>query len=99
MARFETTQLAYEAAASGLGLTLAVPLLSDRFIADKRLHARLGPAVPIGYDYSVFYATADIERRTPVRTFVRWLHAEIAISQSRFDQWIDRSGVPTSIAA
>ncbi len=99
VARFETTQLAYEAAASGLGLTLAVPLLSDRFIADKRLHALLGPAVPIGYDYSVFYATAEIERRKLVRTFVRWLHAEITISQSRFDQWIDRSAVSTSIAA
>ncbi|QJU59872.1 LysR family transcriptional regulator [Sphingomonas sp. AP4-R1] len=95
--RFETTQLTYEAAASGLGLTLAVPLISERFVADRRLLPAFGPAVPIGFDYSVFYATAEIERRAPVKIFVRWLRDQIAMSLSQFEMWVgssDRAGDP-----
>jgi LysR family transcriptional regulator, glycine cleavage system transcriptional activator len=94
--RFETTQLAYEAAASGLGLTLAVPLLSDRFIVDKRLQPLLGPAVPIGYDYGLFYATVEVARRAPVRLFARWIGEAIETSRRDFDRWSD--GVPAELA-
>lgn len=87
--RFETTQLTYEAAASGLGLTLAIPLISERFAREHRLVPTLGPAMPIGIDYTLFYATADIARRAPIRAFVRWLHEMIAVSSADFGQWVD----------
>uniref|UniRef100_UPI0035C99BB3 LysR substrate-binding domain-containing protein n=1 Tax=uncultured Sphingomonas sp. TaxID=158754 RepID=UPI0035C99BB3 len=87
--RFETTQLTYEAAASGLGLTLAIPLISERFARERRLVPALGRAMPIGIDYTLFYATSDIARRAPVRAFVRWLHEMIAGSSDAFDCWVD----------
>lgn len=89
---FETTQLAYEAAASGLGLTLAVPLISERFAIENRLVPTMGPPTGVGIDYSLFYATADIARRAPVRTFARWLQEQVADSSERFDAWALASG-------
>jgi LysR family glycine cleavage system transcriptional activator len=95
--RFETTQLTYEAAASGLGLTLAVPLISERFVIDGRLLPAFGPAVRIGFDYSIFFATHEIERRAPVKIFVRWLGDQIAASLTQFESWVGSSApAPTA---
>ncbi len=97
--RFETTQLTYEAAASGLGLTLAIPMISERFARERRLVPALGAAIPIGIDYTLFYATADIARRAPVRAFARWLNEQIAQSQGHFDQWVGAAAMPMALQA
>jgi len=85
--RFETSHLTYEAAASGLGVTLAVPLISARFISERRLLPLLAAPIDIGHDYSLFYATHEVARRPTVRQFVEWLHQEIAKSRLEFDSW------------
>lgn len=55
----------------------------------------LGPAMPIGIDYTLFYATADIARRAPIRAFVRWLHEMVVVSSGDFDRWIDEAALRT----
>lgn len=92
--RFDTLQLVYEAAASGLGIALAIPVLADRYIADARLQPHLGPPLPVGLDYSLYYATADVRRRPVVRDFRDWLLAEIAGSETRFNRWANPTTVP-----
>jgi LysR family glycine cleavage system transcriptional activator len=44
---YDTNQLSYEAAACGLGVTLAVPLLANRYLEDGRLRpCAVAPAPP-----------------------------------------------------
>jgi DNA-binding transcriptional LysR family regulator len=84
---YETSHLMYEAAASGLGLTLAVPLLTERFLQDTRLHPCTDVRAPVGMSYSLFYANADLRRRSVTRVLRDWLSAEIDTSRAAFDRW------------
>ncbi|MBQ1541377.1 hypothetical protein C5708_17305 [Caulobacter sp. CCUG 60055] len=86
---FDTSHLMYEAAASGLGVTLAVPLLAERFLAERRLRPCLGVRRPVGSGYSLFYASADLRRRPQIRTFLAWLQEQAAGSLRTFDAWWD----------
>lgn len=87
IARYDTIHLAYEAAASGAGLALVVPLLSDRFIVEKRLSPLMPEAMPIASEYRMFFSTPDVQRRRPVRQFREWLKVQIDGSKARFDAW------------
>lgn len=93
-ARYDTIHLTYEAAASGAGLALAVPLLSDRFIAEKRLAPLMAKPLPIGAAYRIFFATPDIARRQPVRRFLDWLFAEAGDSAATFEAWAATCAMP-----
>ena len=84
---YETSHLMYEAAASGLGVTLAVPLLTERFVRDARLQPCTGVRAPVGMNYSLFYARPELRQRAMVRTFVDWLAEEIEASRRTFDLW------------
>jgi DNA-binding transcriptional LysR family regulator len=87
---FETTHFAYESAASGLGIALAVPLLVDRFLREGRLTPYANFRAPVGVRYSLIYATAAIRRRADVRVFLNWLNTEIEESLRAFDRWFAR---------
>ncbi len=84
---FDTVHLVYEAAASGLGMALAIPLLSDRFIKERRLLPLPGPSMPLDLDYSIYYATPEVARRPLIRSFVRWLERGVAGSLAEFQVW------------
>lgn len=89
--RYETLLMMYEAAAAGLGVTLGLPLFMEKYFDDGRLHACFPLKQPIDYWYSLIYASDAIERRTDMRRFSRWLHAEIARSQQHFDEAVARA--------
>lgn len=101
---YETSHLMYEAAASGLGLTLAVPLLTERFLQDTRLHPCTQVRAPVGMSYSLFHASADLRRRAMTGVLRDWLLGEIDASRAAFDHWwsSDRAGTappPSPISA
>ncbi|WP_343699003.1 LysR substrate-binding domain-containing protein [Caulobacter sp.] len=79
-----TLQAMYEAAANGLGLALAVPLASERLLAEGRLVRRLPLDAPIGQQYRVVYAERPRGRRPAQEAFVGWLKSETAASSDRF---------------
>jgi DNA-binding transcriptional LysR family regulator len=83
----ETTHFAYESAANGLGVALAVPLLSDRFLRDRRIVPCANARAPVEVRYGLIYAAPALQRRPEVRLFRDWLTREIADSLQVFDQW------------
>ncbi|MDR3417072.1 MAG: LysR substrate-binding domain-containing protein [Nevskia sp.] len=72
---FDSAQVAYEAAAQGLGLALGVPPLVDTFIAGGRLRQLFEPALPMSGAYYVA-ALPEFRRHEAVQTLWRWLVAE-----------------------
>lgn len=83
---FPTLQAMYEAAASGLGLALAVPLASERLLAEGRLVRRLDVGAPIGQQYRVVHAERPRRPRAGHAAFIGWLRAETTASCDRFRQ-------------
>jgi len=81
---FPTLQAMYEAAASGMGLALAVPLASERLLAEGRLVRRLNAGAPIGQQYRVVHAERPRRACTAHEAFVDWLKTETAASRDRF---------------
>jgi DNA-binding transcriptional LysR family regulator len=84
---FETSHLMYEAAAGGLGITLAVPLLTERFMRDKLLYPCADTRAPVGVDYSLYYSATERQRRSPIGIFKEWLVDEAERSRQAFDNW------------
>ncbi|MGK6356635.1 hypothetical protein ACMGDH_15585 [Sphingomonas sp. DT-207] len=84
---FETNQLAYEAAVSGLGVTLATPVLSDRCLSDGRLVACLPIRRETGFGYVLRAEASRARSRSAVRDFIAWFKPEVARSVVQFDGW------------
>jgi LysR family transcriptional regulator, glycine cleavage system transcriptional activator len=81
---FPTLHAMYEAAANGLGLALAVPLASERLLAEGRLVRRLDLGAPIGQQYRIVYAERPHRRRPAQDAFVGWLKSATTASCDRF---------------
>ncbi|MDB5685966.1 MAG: Transcriptional regulator [Rhizorhabdus sp.] len=79
----------YEAAANGFGVTLAVPLITERFLQGGRLAACTMARASTELDYSLFYVNPAIRQRPVVREFIDWLRAEALESQRGFDRWYE----------
>lgn len=88
---YETLLMMYEAAATGLGITLGLPLFMEKYFTEGRLQPCFALRQPIGYWYSMIYASEATSRRTDMRRFSRWLHAEITQSQQHFAAAVDAS--------
>ena len=95
---FDTNDLMYEAAACGLGVALAVPLLVERFLQDGRLRPCLAEAVPVGMGYALYHSNAEVRARPVARVFVDWLRHEIRASADRFDRWCESAAPIQSLA-
>lgn len=80
---FDTLQLAYEAAAAGTGVTLAVPLVSNSFLADGRLTACTRRAFPLGVRYQL-YRSIERRRHPQNEIFKAWLREQIDSSTAEF---------------
>ncbi|HEY6870977.1 MAG TPA: LysR substrate-binding domain-containing protein [Novosphingobium sp.] len=86
---YETNDLMYEAAACGLGIALAVPLLIERFVQDGRLKPCMGKPLPIGMDYALFHSDAGVRMRPAAHAFHEWARDEMATSVRRFMDWCE----------
>lgn len=87
---YETLLMMYEAAATGLGITLGLPLFMEKYFDDGRLQACFPLRQRIDYWYSLIYASDAISRRADMRRFSRWLHSEIVHSQQHFADAVAR---------
>jgi LysR family transcriptional regulator, glycine cleavage system transcriptional activator len=74
--RVDTVQMAFEAAARGLGIVLGRRPLVDDDIASGRLVALEGHAIPSGSSYWLVTAQADFQK-PEVKHFRRWLLAAL----------------------
>lgn len=86
---YDTNDLMYEAAACGLGVALAVPLLAERFVLDGRLRPCATEPAPTEMGYGLYYSNTEVRARPLVRVFVEWLREEIQTSADRFDRWCE----------
>jgi len=82
--RFETLLLLYEAAASGLGVALAIPVVADTHLREGRLRACFPSCVPLGTSYSVIYADEVVRRRPDVHRLTHWLQEQLRKSEQEF---------------
>ena len=83
---FETNQLCNEAAASGLGITLCLPMVAERFIESRRLVACAPLRIPVDAAYHV-HSLAPPQRGSTTATVIDWLLSEAETSLRRFNAW------------
>lgn len=81
---FDTNQLAYEAAAAGLGVALAAPLLANRYLESGRLRMCAAGPTPTGMAYWIHHASPATRRDGQVASLVEWLKAQAAASKAAF---------------
>ncbi|MBN8816323.1 MAG: LysR family transcriptional regulator [Sphingomonas sp.] len=87
----ENTHLAYEGAASGLGVAIAVPMLADRIIAEGRVDPCFDECIAVPIGYRLIYAQDKLRRRSDVKQFKEWLRKEAETSASNFQAWAGAS--------
>jgi len=80
-----TLQLMYEATVSGLGVTLAMPLVAEPFLIAGKLIPCGGAARSLGETYRIYRPASRIIRSPAEHRFAAWLSAEVAHSLERFD--------------
>lgn len=83
MTVFDTSQTVYEAAAAGLGVAIAVPLLADAHLISERL-LPCGEARPLSDRYLLCSHPAGARRRRDLRQFRDWIELEVKQSLDRF---------------
>lgn len=81
---FATLALMYEAAANGLGVTLAIPAVCNSYLRDGRLRPCFHAHAQLGNDYRLVMADSATSRRKDVRAFSKWLVEEIVTTQAEF---------------
>ncbi len=82
--RFDTWALMYEAASNGMGITIAVPAVSESYLRDGRLKPCFGGSLDLRVRYSLVYATADVEKRADVRALTGWMASEMENSVAQY---------------
>lgn len=80
---FPSIQKAYEIAAAGFGATLAVPLVAEQLLEDRKLVPIAEPR-RIGEAYRVYRADRPLTKAQ--NRFVDWLHNEVSGSVARFNR-------------
>ena len=81
---FATLGMMYEAAAAGMGVALAVPMLCERPLAAGLL-APCGRALPTGERYRLYRAGRRAARSPAETRLMHWLKREATASRARFD--------------
>lgn len=85
---FDTLILMYEAAASGLGITVGIPIAAERYLQDGRLKPCLAERRRLGSQYRLVYKDEPVRRRRQVRRLAQWLRAEVDDSRRAFEQLV-----------
>jgi LysR family transcriptional regulator, glycine cleavage system transcriptional activator len=71
---FATLQLMYEAAVAGLGIALAVPLVSEPYLESGRLLPCSNQVHSVGESYRIYRVSRRIYRTETEQRFASWLH-------------------------
>ncbi len=80
---FPNHNLAYEAAAAGLGVALGMPLLAEPFLRTRNLEA-CGPARLSGAGYRLYRLRRSGARDARTRKLLDWFRREAAKSEQLF---------------
>jgi LysR family glycine cleavage system transcriptional activator len=80
---YDTLQLAYEAAAAGTGVALAMPLVANSFLAGGRLIACTHRAFSLGASYRL-YRAVERSRHPTAEMFTAWIRERIDRSVGEF---------------
>ena len=83
---FDSLHLMYKSAAAGLGVALAVPMASERFLVDGRLRPCLPDRASVGASYELASRAPELARRSTVKRLKTWLFEEAAASMRLFDE-------------
>lgn len=81
---YATLQLMYEAAASGAGVALAVPLVAEPWLKAGKLVPCSGNSLALGETYRLYRPTHRIARTDVEQRFTDWLHGEVGASMTTF---------------
>jgi LysR family transcriptional regulator, glycine cleavage system transcriptional activator len=80
----------YEAAASGAGVALAVPLVSEPWLRAGKLVPCNSRSLPLGETYRLYRPIRRIARTELEHRFADWLHDEVGRSMVEFRTLVDR---------
>lgn len=90
---YATLQLMYEAAASGAGIALAMPLVTEPWLRTGRLlpfgSGSSGP-MALGEVYRLYRPSRRMARTETEARFANWLHRSVAASMDEFREFSDR---------
>lgn len=84
---FETNQLASEAAASGLGVALGLPLVAERYLDSNRLIACAPLRLPTGAAYCVHSTGERPAKGSTADVVTGWLREEALASLRKYERW------------
>jgi len=87
---FATLQLAYEAAAAGLGVTLAIPLITEPYMRASRLLPCASAAREIGESYRLYRPRRRARPPTTELRFARWLRKAARKSVEEFQSAVGK---------
>ena len=93
---FATLALMYEAAANGLGVTLAIPAVCNSYLRDGRLRPCFDAHAQLGSDYRLVMADAATSRRKDARAFSQWLLGEVESTQMEFAHMLTLEARPAA---
>lgn len=80
---FDTCVMAYEAAAAGFGVALAVPFMCEDHIARGAL-LPFGQKLAIGEHYKLYRCRSRAGLSEPERQFIHWVRREAKLAADRF---------------
>jgi LysR family glycine cleavage system transcriptional activator len=86
--RFDTWSLMYEAAANGMGVTIAVPAVSETYLRDGRLRPCFGGCIDLSVRYELLYVSDAVKRRNDVRRLVAWLRQQMDASVEMYSSLV-----------
>jgi LysR family transcriptional regulator, glycine cleavage system transcriptional activator len=87
--KFDTWALMYEAASNGMGVTIAVPAVSETYLRDGRLKPCFGGTSDLRMHYSLVYANGALKERPDVRALATWMMAQIRESIAHYEAHIN----------
>lgn len=90
--KFETLSLMYEAAANGLGVTIAFPAVCDRYFQEGRLRPCFDACATLDWDYRLVYPSRKAARNRSVRRLASWIEEEMTASLASFSSILSPGG-------
>lgn len=87
---YATLQLMYEAAASGAGIALAMPLVAEPWLRAGKLVPCAPNTVPLGEAYRLYRPIRRVARSETEQRFADWLHEAVKLSMTDFQALMAR---------
>ena len=85
--KFDTWALMYEAASNGMGITIAVPAVSETYLRDGRLKPCFGGTSDLRMHYSLVYANGALKERPDVRALATRYDCRVIVVSASDGAW------------